>query len=217
MFKLAPPSKSSVFIILCPEKIHYSCGTLGSEQGAKERQGNVKLVFLFSCSHCVECLSFQTEETLTFPCFNYQIILTPWLLHHRNTLLCQGHWSGVYLCLGRCSWQETSSDSPGNAGQRKGYGWVAEAAEEEMGTAAKGRKGMFHDLGREYPSKGSSKVWNTGYLWMISQFELQGGCAHAGKPVSYSSPKGTKLENSHSHLRGYLWLSFLYSRRVSSP
>lgn len=50
-------------------------GLWDQSQEAKERQGNVKWVSLFALC---ECLCFQTEETLTFPSFNYLIILTPW-------------------------------------------------------------------------------------------------------------------------------------------
>ena len=79
-----------------------------------------------------------------------------------------------------------------------------------------GRKGkkeeVFCRVGREHSRKGGSKVCNAGCLWTIFQVELQGAGAQAGKLLCYRSPKGTKLENPHSHSRGDLWLSFLYPR-----
>lgn len=79
-----------------------------------------------------------------------------------------------------------------------------------------GRKGkkeeVFGRVGREHSRKGDSKVCKAGCLWTIFQVELQGAGAQAGKLLCYRSPKGTKLENPHSHSRGDLWLSFLYPR-----
>lgn len=42
------------------------------------------------------CLSFQTEETLTFLGSNYLIILTPWAVASPQHIVCQGHCSGCF-------------------------------------------------------------------------------------------------------------------------
>lgn len=65
------------------------------EQGEKQRERRNRslcLVFFFFSL----CLSFQTEETLTFLGFNYLIILTPWVVASPQQSVCQGHCTGCF-------------------------------------------------------------------------------------------------------------------------
>lgn len=128
MFKLATHTRSGGFLFQCSERIDRRCWAFTLGQGAREKQRRCEIGFLVLLFSLCVCLSFQTEETLTFPCFNYLIILTPCAVASppHSVLSRTPHW--VYLGLGRSNWQETSSDSQENVEQGRdlgegGEGW----------------------------------------------------------------------------------------------
>jgi len=132
-------------------------------------------------------LSFQTEETLTSPCLNYLIALTPSAVASAQHTVLSGilHWGQSRLERG--GWQQTSPNSHGNVGQRK------RSRQGKAGWDKEGKKEMLGWWEEEILGKVAIRLAKLdASVWKISQTRPQGDCAQAGKPVCYRSPKGTK-------------------------
>lgn len=93
VFNLAMPSKSGGFLVPTPERSHCRYGALGSglrRRGDKMCNWLPCLAFLF-----VYVFVFPDRTTLTFPCLNYLIILTPWAVASPQYIVLSG-----ILCWG---------------------------------------------------------------------------------------------------------------------